>query len=323
MVPNLAAVLGALTLALSFAVPSAGTSQRGLAWAANNNLAPKLGSPSIVKWYHHWQNGPVSQMPSKNEYVPMFWGEKYRSLWNERVAEMNKKAPKNLMSLNEPDVVGQANMDPNAAADLYMKEVYPWSKKGVKLCTPAIVWNLKWMQTFLSAIKKQGGHADMTCMHWYGSWKDLAGLQKYVEAVHSLTNMPVWIPELGVTTASNPSESQLKTFMTEALTWLDAQPYVERYAWFGCWESNNPPDNFATSMNAFLNPQGQLSEIGSLYASSTKMKKRSLHSHHLLGRNETQTDTQTDDDAVHCDTTCEIRNKEIEEYFAQLPPTPA
>jgi len=114
-----------------------------------------------------WQNGPVPQMPSKNEYVGMFWGEKYRSLWNQRVAEMHKKTPKYLMSFNEPDVVGQANMDPNSAADLFMKEIYPWTKKGVKVCSPAIVWNLKWMQTFLSAIKKQGGHVDMACLHWY------------------------------------------------------------------------------------------------------------------------------------------------------------
>jgi len=106
-------------------------------------------------------------MPAKNEYVPMFWGEKYQSLWNQRVAAMNKKPPKHLMYLNEPDVVGQANMDPNSAATLYMKEIFPWTKKGVKVCTPAIVWNLKWMQTFLSAIKKQGGSADMACLHWY------------------------------------------------------------------------------------------------------------------------------------------------------------
>jgi len=52
MIPNLAAVVGALTLALSFAIPSVDAAERGLAWAASNNLAPKLGSPSIVKWYH-------------------------------------------------------------------------------------------------------------------------------------------------------------------------------------------------------------------------------------------------------------------------------
>jgi hypothetical protein len=51
MVPNLGAILGALTLALSFAVPSV-DGKRGLAWAANNGLAPKLGSSSSVQWYH-------------------------------------------------------------------------------------------------------------------------------------------------------------------------------------------------------------------------------------------------------------------------------
>ena len=41
MVPNLAAVLGALTLALSFAIPSV-DALRGLAWAADNRLAPQV-----------------------------------------------------------------------------------------------------------------------------------------------------------------------------------------------------------------------------------------------------------------------------------------
>lgn len=114
-----------------------------------------------------WQDGPVPQMPDKNEYVPMFWGLPHRNLWNQRVAEMNKKPPKHLMAFNEPDVKGQANMDPNSAAQLYMREIYPWAKKGVQLGSPAIVWNLNWMSTFLDAVQKQGGHVDFICLHWY------------------------------------------------------------------------------------------------------------------------------------------------------------
>jgi len=111
--------------------------------------------------------GPVPQMPSKNEYVPMFWGPSKWNLWDERLAEMKKNTPKHLMDFNEPDVPSQSHMDPNYAAELFMEQIYPWSKKGTQLGSPAIVWDLSWMATFLSGVEKKGGHVDFICLHWY------------------------------------------------------------------------------------------------------------------------------------------------------------
>jgi len=317
MVAYLAATFGAFTLALSFAVPAAGTCTRGLGWAANNQYAPSIGSKSLITWYHHWQNGPVPQMPDKNEYVPMYWGRTYTNLWQQRVAEMHKKTPKHLMAFNEPDVKGQSNMDPNDAAQLYMQEIYPWGKKGVQLGSPAIVWNLNWMDTFLNAIQQSGGDVDFICLHWYGSWNDIASLKKFVQTAHSRFGKNIWIPELGITTASHPSQGQVQNFMMEAFTWLDSQSYVERAAWFGAFESNNPPDNFATGLNALFSPQGQLSQMGQWYSSAGGRSKRSLRSRHhtIAARNA----TDSNDDPVHCDATCELRNSQIDEYYAQLP----
>lgn len=317
MVPYLKAILGAL--ALSFSVSSVSACARGLGWATDNRLAPVIGSKPLITWYHHWQDGPVPQMPSKNEWVPMFWGPSYWNLWNQRVAEMKKHTPKHLMAFNEPDVDGQSNLDAHYAAQLYMEQIYPWSKKGVKLCSPAIVWNLDWMSTFLSAIKKKGGHADLLCIHWYGSWKDLAGFKKFVQTAHSRFGKNIWIPELGITSASNPSQAEVKNFMMNAFTWLDSQSYVERAAWFGDFKSNQPPDSFASGKNALFKPNGQLSDMGEWYAYTHKPDKRSLRSrHHILARNE----TDGVDDAVHCDRTCELRNSQIDAYEATLS-TPA
>lgn len=54
--------------------------------------------------------GPISQMPSNMEYVPMDWGPQYASLWQKRQAQMNVTQPKYLLAYNEPDVPTQANM---------------------------------------------------------------------------------------------------------------------------------------------------------------------------------------------------------------------
>lgn len=106
-------------------------------------------------------------MPAKDEYVPMFWGPSKWGMWNQRVAEMKMKTPKHLMAFNEPDVKSQSNMDAGYAAKLYMEQIYPWASKGVKLGSPAIVWDLNWMASFLSALNQKGGHVDYICIHWF------------------------------------------------------------------------------------------------------------------------------------------------------------
>jgi hypothetical protein len=191
-------------------------------------------------------------MPSKDEYVPMYWGPSKRSQWNARVAEMQKKTPKHLMAFNEPDVPSQSGMSTGDAAWLYMDQIYPWAKKGVKLGSPAIVWDLNWMNGFLNDVNKRGGHVDFICLHWcviyfirssnsfliyqryrYGSWKDLAGFKKYIQTAHSRFGKTIWVTEVGITSGSYPSQSQVKKFMMDAFSWLDTQSYVERAAWFG------------------------------------------------------------------------------------------
>ncbi|KAJ6626362.1 glycosyl hydrolase catalytic core-domain-containing protein [Mycena sp. CBHHK59/15] len=225
------AILSAV--ALLAALPTAHATARGLAWATDNNFAPVIGSKPMVTWYHHWQDGPVSQMPSKNEYVPMFWGSKKWDKWNARKAEMAKKTPKHLLAFNEPDIASQGDMSPSYAADVWMKEIQPWAAKGTKLGSPAVAWDLNWTQNFLAELKKRGGHVDFVAVHWYGSYKDIAGFKKFVASAHSRFGYTVWVTELGVTTASKPSKQQTKEFMMQAYAWMDSVGYVERASWFG------------------------------------------------------------------------------------------
>jgi len=315
MVLSIAAAIGAL--ALSLALPSVNAVDRGLGWAMDNSFAPTIGSKPLVTWYHHWQDGPVPQMPSKNEYVPMFWGPSKTDLWNQRVAEMKKKTPQHLMAFNEPDVSSQSNMDANYAAQLYMDQIYPWAKKGTLLGSPAIVFNLNWMNTFLTAVKNKGGHVDFMCIHWYGSWNDLAGFQKWVQSAHARFGMDIWVTELGITSGSKPTQNQVKTFMMNAHIWMNSQSYVKRAAWFGSFKSSSPPDSFATGMNALFNPQGQLSDMGYWYGYSAAANKRSAASrHNVLARNETEEDAS--DDAVFCDSYCQLRNSQIDAYEATV-----
>ncbi|KAJ6549034.1 glycosyl hydrolase catalytic core-domain-containing protein [Mycena vulgaris] len=306
-------------IALLAAFPAVHATNRGLAWATNNDFAPVIGSKPKVSWYHHWEDGPVPQMPSKNEYVPMFWGTSKWDKWSARKTEMAKKTPQHLLGFNEPDISSQANMSPASAADVWMKEIHPYAAKGVKLGSPAVAWDLSWTQKFLAELKNRGGHVDFVTVHWYGSYKDLAGFQKFVTSAHSRFGYKVWVTELGVTSASNPSQQQTKNFMMQAFSWMDSTGYVDRASWFGCFETSSPPDAYATSKNGMFKPAGQLNDLGFWYGYTDRPDRRDI-SHHaraqrLNPRGDSEIDSEEEGD--HCDHICQLREAELEAYEAE------
>jgi hypothetical protein len=67
----------------------------------------------------------------------------------------------------------------------------------------------------------------------YGSWQDIAKFKSFVQTVHQRFGYKIWVTELGVTTASRPSSSQVKNFMINAYNWMDSTGYVDRASWFG------------------------------------------------------------------------------------------
>jgi len=278
MVVSIVILLGILAL-----LSTVDATQRGLGWATNNDYASDFANKSLVPWYYHWQDGPVPQMPSAIEYVYMFWGPSKMDDWNDRLAEMQKNTPAYLLAFNEPDISSQANMDPSSAAQLYMDQINPWASKGTKLGSPAIAYSIDWLSSFLSEVDKKGGQVDFVCAHWYGSWDDIEAFKSYVQTVHSTSNKTVWVTELGITTASNPTQSQTQNFMISAFNWMDSQSYVERAAWFGAFESDSPPDGFASSENALFQPGGQLSDMGSWYT-TTPSPGNSQQSRSITGR---------------------------------------
>lgn len=289
-------LLLATAIALLFTVQAAEARLRlGLAWGTDNRWLKTIAKGN-AEWYHHWQDGPVDGAPSSVQFVPMYWGPKYANLWAARKAEMKKKLPSRLLFVNEPDVESQSNLSPSRAAQLFVSEMVPWQKKGVKISSPQIVWNFDWMDSFMKKVKAQGVEPDFMAVHWYGSYKDMAGLKKFVTKAYKRYGLPVWVTEYGVTTKSGASASELADFMQEATSWLASQHYVKRAAWLGCFPITNPPDAFASAKNAFFNGDGSLRSMAKWYVGAS-LSKRTLSDsaahvvrspgaiRHLKGRN--------------------------------------
>lgn len=94
----------------------------------------------------------------------------------------------------------------------------------------------------------------------------------------------------------------------------------------GCWESNNPPDDYSSPYNALLQPGGKLDDKGfwlvfpsshlsfpddrvvSRYAYTKYPDKRSIRARYRdLARNVT-----VNDGAIHCDDFCERRKRQLD-----------
>jgi len=305
-------------IALFLALPAVdATFIRGLAWAVDNNYAPTIAK-GLIQWYHHWQDLYVPEMPSSLEYVPMFWGDTQWSLWDQTKTNMNSMWPKHLMGFNEPDVPSQANMDPNYAATLWMQQIQPYGWKGVKLVSPAIAYSLSWLQTFMTAVAQQGGNIDLVACHWYGSWSDIAGFKSYVASVHAQSGRQIWVTEVGVTSASNPTQAQTKQFMMDAFSWMESTGYVDRASWFGCFLVYDPPDDYATAKNALFAAPAQLSDMAYWYIYTTEPDRRELHSrhHNIAASIEAARAEDSESTAIHCDDLCERRKAEIAAFLA-------
>ncbi|KAK0522654.1 hypothetical protein OC834_006199 [Tilletia horrida] len=235
----------------------AGGVKRGICWGMDDNYAHKLKG-SKLSWYHHWQAGPVAGLDADGaEYVPMMWGSRYDYLWNQRKASFNSKLPKHIIAQNEPDVKSQSNVDPYTAAAVWARELGPYQKKGVKITTPQIVYDVNWMQTFMNELKKKGYTPDIIALHWYGGSNQIESFKSYVTKVHNKwPNLPIWITEMGVTRTGAGSQQQVLQFQREVMAFTNQVGYVTRVAWIGAFIQGQAYDNFMSNMNGFFNAGG-------------------------------------------------------------------
>lgn len=212
-------------------------------------------------------------MPDNVEYVPMYWGPKYASKWNQRKQEIKKYSSTRILAFNEPDIAGQSNMSPEYAATVFMRELEPYRKQGIKVSSPQIVWNIDWMDKFLKNLRAQGGDVDFMAVHWYGSYAEFSKFQTWVSKIHKRYNKSVWVTEYGITASSHPSQSDIKNFHIKATSWMNSVGYVKRAAWLGCFSVNRPPDSYAAARNAFFEDGGSLRAWSKWYVWSASSKR--------------------------------------------------
>ena len=230
-----------------------------------------------VSWWYGWSQKPQAAVPADHvarygmDFVPMLWNGNFTDTDIEAQLAADTSI-KYLLLLNEPNLTDQANLTPQAAAQLWPRYEAVAAKTGVKLVGPAITWGtmtgysdpVVWLDAFYAAYKAANANRDpqidYLAFHWYdyGLKDQLDRLTKY--------GKPFWVTEManwhnGDGTAQIDSVAKQKVQMADMVQLCEGRADVFRYAWFtGRWTND-------THFTSLLGANGQLTELGQYYLS--------------------------------------------------------
>jgi hypothetical protein len=200
----------------------------------------------------------------------------------ERAISGLDKSSTHLLSFNEPDGTtgsGGSSITPSDAARAYIDYVVPYRNgsrgggRSWKISHPATTGSgngLEWLRAFNESCfevdPENGCPSDFVAVHWYG---DFGGLASWLGTLDEFYNgnstsdkdLKLWITEMGL-----PQQSAENTvgMMNQTLPYLDGLDYVERYAWFGAFRTDDANEWTGDGV-ALFDDDGGLTELGALY----------------------------------------------------------
>jgi hypothetical protein len=208
-----------------------------------------------VSWWYDWGRDDVST--TTQEYAPMMWGA-YSTFETTMNTIISKTNVTNFMTFNEPDATGQAGgslltTDPLLAVPYYKKTL----RSGMRMISPATREGAysTWLKDFKDVADLQNLRIDAVAIHWY-DWGNVCSnftgcdltmpisgktvdqnatnlfnrFKAHVTDAYNFHQKPLWITEFNASKVR--SDAVHAAFIALALPWLDANPNVERYAYF-------------------------------------------------------------------------------------------
>lgn len=249
--------------------PAAGKKRGILASGSDQNaLVSAFDNSSKITWLCNWYSAPPPNLGSHIEFVPQDYGKESNTApkyeWTTNAKQAIAKGAKYFLGFGEPEAPDTAtmhtNMDPQDAVNLYMKDLQPYAKQGIKVGAPAVLQpdpDLAWLKQFLSLCDKAGCIYDFIAIHWVWSATPAQRVQDFKTTINNATAMAngkkVWVDNFQ---ASGTNEEQ-QQWLSQVLPWLEDNDAVERYAYV------SPSRKTGTG---FLNADGSMSSLGEYYA---------------------------------------------------------
>lgn len=264
--------LGGTTMVGGASSTSSGRSRckRGVAYGHHSDADMTTLSAKVVWWYN-WAFVPDSSLTAdiyeqlSVEYVPMVWGP------GVKLSDVETRIPasaKTLLGYNEPNFYAQANVSASAAAQQWPAIQAIADQKGLRLASPAVNYcgggcfdtdPFSYLKDFFQACT--ACRVDVIAVHVYVGCQITSGnhaqwLIDHLQKYQTEFSQPIWLTEFACNDARNVAEQ--KAFLQDAVTYLEATPRIERYAWFAGRADNVPYVDL-------LGDSGKLTDLGQAY----------------------------------------------------------
>ncbi len=249
--------------------------KRGVAYG-HHSIADLQALSAGVSWWYNWDFRPDQDLRAGAyreagvEYAPMIWGAA-----SDRAAAKTAIADdaQVLLGFNEPNFGAQANLSAKAAAALWPELEAIADAKGLRLVSPAVNFcggncqdtdPFHYLDAFFAACS--GCRVDAVAIHIYVGCSPSGDnkaewLIQHVETYKSRFSQPLWLTEFACDSAKNSAEQQ--AFLEDAVAYLEAEPRIERYAWFSARASN-------VANVDLLAESGQLTTLGKAYVNAPR-----------------------------------------------------
>jgi hypothetical protein len=248
-----------------------------LSKSAKRGIAYDLASPADlaalspgVSWWYNWSPYPNAAVPAN--YATQYGMQFEPMLWTFNFTVSGMQTNGYILVLNEPNLVTQANVTPQQAAQMWPQFEVLASQTGAKIVGPAMTWGtmtgyedpVAWLDAFYAAYEAANNgrqpRIDYLAFHWYdyGLAAQLDRLTKY--------GKPFWVTEFANWHSQNDG-AEINTLakqeaqMTDMVATCESRSDVFRYAWY---TGRLSPDPHYTSL---LGATGQLTDLGKLYLS--------------------------------------------------------
>lgn len=220
-------------------IPPVKAGKRGLAYN-DASLTTCFSDATRVTWAYNWAS-TSNGLSSSFKFIPMLWGttDALTASWITNANASIVAGSTHLMSFNEPDMVAQSNLSPEAAAAAYRTWMMPFAGRSVKLGAPSVtngdgMLGLNWLNSFMHLCSDC--QIDFINIHWYAPCTQVDDFMSHVQnATNLFSGKSIIVSEFGCTDGTS---EEISSFLRTALPWMDAQSYIEGYAYFMVSEGN-------------------------------------------------------------------------------------
>jgi Glycosyl hydrolase catalytic core len=253
--------------------------KKGIGFQAGKGLAYQANILHLtnVSWYYDWgiPTARNTLVDPAIEFVPMvWWGNGLPNPTSEaasaaKIAGLNVPGfypVENLLGFNEPDHVGQADMEVPEVVAAWPSLENIARPGNLALSSAAMTGFHTEQQQFMTTALATGLKVDFMTFHDYPGWAtSFNGAMNTVQQFYNAYGKDVWITEYNMADWAGTAGYTLDqgyTWIAESLYRLEESPIVTRYAIFP-WDTSHA----AGYASAVLNPgtTASLTPIGELY----------------------------------------------------------